>query len=123
MRNDRNRKLAALGIILLGGVDAAWADTVYSVMPFEVPGSAPWTQAVGINDSGQIVGLYDTLTAEYGFLYAGGAFTTISVPGAQTTDATGINDRGQVVGVYEYDVGNIQHINGFIDSDGALSTF
>jgi uncharacterized membrane protein len=52
---------------------------------------------VGINDAGQIVGLFDA-TGRHGFLKEGATFTTIDVPGAIATDAQGINDAGQIVG-------------------------
>lgn len=35
---------------------------------------------------------------EQGFLYVGGSFTTIDVPGFCCTSAEGINDNGQIVG-------------------------
>jgi N-acetylmuramoyl-L-alanine amidase len=56
------------------------------------------TQALGINDAGQIVGYFD-LTFRHGFLRsATGTFTTIDYPLALNTEAWGINGSGQVVG-------------------------
>jgi probable HAF family extracellular repeat protein len=52
-----------------------------------VPG-ATFTQASGINDSGQIVGVYfDIAGNEHGFLLDRGTFTTINVPGSGETSA------------------------------------
>ena len=65
----------------------------------DVPGST-LTQAFGINDRGQVVGLYSNGTSTEGFLYSGGTYTTLSVPGNSDTQAWGINDRGQIVGFY-----------------------
>jgi uncharacterized membrane protein len=57
------------------------------------PGST-YSIANGINDSGQIVGLYTTGPSpgevEYGFLLSGGSYTTIDVPGSELTIALGI---------------------------------
>jgi probable HAF family extracellular repeat protein len=39
-----------------------------------------------------------TMGGEYGFLYSGGTFTTLEVPGSFSTAAYGINDMGQIVG-------------------------
>ena len=55
---------------------------------------APYTYAYGINNKGQIVGLF----GGYGFLYSGGRYTTLSDPQGQFTQAYGINDKGQIVG-------------------------
>lgn len=62
------------------------------------PGSTA-TSHGGINDGGQIVGVFlDAGGAFHGFLLDGGAFTQFDVPGAVDTSAEGINDRGQIVG-------------------------
>jgi len=45
-------------------------------------GIAPGTSAQGINDFGQVVGSYNGNT---GFLYSGGTYTTLNVPGATHT--------------------------------------
>jgi probable HAF family extracellular repeat protein len=57
--------------------------------------------ASDINNLGHIVGCYSLCSR--GFLYSGGAFTSIDVPGAIVTQARSINDRGQIVGVYSSD--------------------
>ena len=66
-----------------------------------VPG-AILTDAYGINDAGQVVGLYiDNAGIAHGFVDTGGIYTTLDVPGASLTEAYGINDAGQVVGLYQ----------------------
>jgi probable HAF family extracellular repeat protein len=71
------------------------------------PGSA-YTEAYGINDSGQIVGYYSDGTREHGFLLDNGIYTTIDPPGSLRTEALGINDLGQIVGTY-MDAGGNYH--------------
>ena len=57
------------------------------------------TQAIGVNDAGQIVGDYfDAASVEHGFVSSGGTFTAIDFPGATATVAAGINAAGDIVG-------------------------
>lgn len=67
--------------------------------PINVPNSF-YTAALGINDSGQIVGYYTDKTGLHGFLYTGGTFLTIDVPGALSTRARAINNQGQIIGTF-----------------------
>jgi hypothetical protein len=69
---------------------------------FDFPG-AVYTVPYGINDSGDIVGLYCTTTecisngeGGQGFLLSQGVFTTIAIPGEVSTYAVGINNNGVV---------------------------
>lgn len=56
------------------------------------------TAAEGINDRGDIVGIYfDNTGPLHGFLQKNGALTTIDVPGAILAFPFEINDRGQIV--------------------------
>jgi len=48
----------------------------------------------GINNQGQVVGYGGTVS----FLFTGGQFSIISVPGSTFTSANGINNTGQIVG-------------------------
>src|SRR5713101_60962 len=77
------------------------------------------TFAYGINNAGQIVGEYfdSNSGAEVGFLYSGGAYSTLSDPsaGAVFTIANGINNAGQIAG--EYGTDTISGI-GFLYSGG-----
>lgn len=63
----------------------------------QVPGSSS-TQALGVNNNGDIVGEFSSGGEVQGFLYSGGTFQTIACPGMSTTAATGINDFGVIVG-------------------------
>src|SRR5581483_696957 len=90
------RKLL-LSACSLALVPAACAVTWTAV---DVPGATA-TQALGINKTGEIVGLYaDSAHHTHGFLDNAGIFTTIDVPGSTQTVARGINDSGMISGFY-----------------------
>jgi hypothetical protein len=75
------------------------------------------TVAFGVNNIGQVVGS----SAGSGFLYSGGSYTLLNVPGATgTTYAAGTNDAGQIAGVYS-NVGAPGH--GFLYSGGIYTPF
>src|SRR5712691_9523251 len=77
------------------------------------------TEAFGINASGQIVGLYTTVTAQHGFLLSGGTCTTLDDPSATLgTTASGVNGTGQIVGQYR----NASGLHGFLLSGGMYTT-
>ena len=61
--------------------------------------------ASGINDSGQIVGVYSAARG-HGFLLDQGSYTTLDVPGSWETYAFGFNASGQIVGWYLDGTGN-----------------
>ena len=83
----------------------------------DFPG-ATLTEANGVNDLGQVVGLYeDAANNRHGYLYDHGTFTSIDVPGATFTEAMGINDRGQIVGDYRDSAG----VHGFLDTNGTFT--
>jgi len=66
---------------------------------FDYPG-AVWTEAIDINDSGDIVGTYFDVTAAHGFKLQSGTFTNLDPPGAVGSFAETINNSGAVVGYY-----------------------
>jgi probable HAF family extracellular repeat protein len=55
------------------------------------------------------------------YLYSGGSYSTLSVPGAGITNAFGINNLGQVVGGYCLTACGVSQ--GFIYSNGSYATF
>jgi uncharacterized membrane protein len=79
------------------------------------------TQAIGINNRGQIVGFYNDSTGMHGFVDDNGRFDAINVPipGAIGTELDGVNHRGQIVGNYTTS-GGLEH--GFLDDRGAFSS-
>ena len=83
----------------------------FTFTTIDVPGS-DLTDARGINDAGQIVGMFrDGLGGVHGFLLNEGTFMTIDGPGnVQFTEAFGINNAGQIVGTFADDTG----VHGFL---------
>ena len=80
------------------------------------------TEAVGLNDRGQVVGDYrDANTGVFhGFLWDKGVFSTIDVPfpGARLTAAQGINRFGDIVGFYDDASGR----HGFLFRNGEFTS-
>jgi len=84
------------------------------------------TQAQGINNRGQIVGVYsDTSNPSItgaqlrGFLLEGGRYIRLDFPGAVTSQASDINDQGQVVGEYQAADGTF---HGYLWQQGRFQT-
>jgi uncharacterized membrane protein len=95
------------------------ADPIYSFTTINFPGASE-TAALGINNSGQIVGSFNVFSAlmTHGFLDTG-SFTTVDVPGVTGgTSASGINNRGQIVGTFAGTGGFAQ---GFLETGGSFS--
>jgi hypothetical protein len=70
---------------------------------FDVPGALTGTQPSGINDLGEITGVYgDSNGNVHGFLRkVGGEFVTFDAPNVSSgTNPTGINNQGDIVGSY-----------------------
>ncbi len=81
----------------------------YSVTNIDYPGATS-TYALGINDTGTVVGWYiDAKPSVHGFLYSNGSYRSLDYPGADGTYASGISANGQIVGWYGYNAGNIPH--------------
>ena len=80
-----------------------------------LPASPLGPSALGMNDSGTIVG-GTTTTPEQGFIFSGGAYTFFSRPGWTNTEARGVNNSGLVTGwSYETDgSGGVTASEGFI---------
>lgn len=79
------------------------------------------SQAVGIDDLGDVVGFYmPTMTTSIGFEDVGGVITTIDPFSSAFTQALGINNLGEIVGFYVDGMGT-QH--GYIDNGGVFTAF
>ena len=92
--------------------------------PYALPDSnrGAWTEAHGINDHGDIVGVYrDSNDIFHAYLFSLGAFTAFSddpVGIAGTTTPYGIDDNGDIVGSYKDNIG----LHGFLYSGGSFIT-
>ncbi len=118
--------------LLIGLSARSSAATIYAFTTFDVPGAIS-TESFGINDAGQIVGVFNNppnpgmFPLAHGFLKDGASFTTIDVPGAISTEAHGINDAGQIVGNFQDATGTHAFLKDgavftTIDVPGAIST-
>jgi hypothetical protein len=73
-------------------------DNVVTILNY--PGST-FTQALGENNVGQVVGTYnDAQGNARGFVYRNGAFRSVDVPGATSTVVNGINNGGRIAGFF-----------------------
>ena len=95
-----------VALIIFGWTVTVYADTFGFVTNgtsynlFFCPGSTN-TEALGINNAGQIVGVcVDSDYALHGFMKDGDIITPFDYSGAIETRACGINDAGQIVGTY-----------------------
>ena len=93
------------------------------------PPGALYTEALGINTAGDIVGNYSGADAhQHGFLLHKGVYTTIDFPGATDTWITAINDQGQMAGAYGTGLKQIGKLlwpvyHGFVNDNGAFTSF
>lgn len=81
-----------------GDAGFLWSGGIRTTLSF--PG-ATVTEALGLNNLGQVVGFYnDAAGNPHGFIYSGGSFTSIDDTAAPATQTTinGINNLGQIVG-------------------------
>jgi probable HAF family extracellular repeat protein len=102
------------------------------------PGGTPFIGSEKINDSGEVVGAYNsTQFSAHGFIFDNGVYTILDDPSAshnqgkgdQSDDgtfATGINDSGDVVGFYTTDqgidvTGVRASVAGFLYSGGSFT--
>lgn len=71
--------------------------TITTIDPF----GSTFTQALGVNDLGEIVGFYvDADGNQHGYIDNGGVFTSFDPPGSASTTINGLNDKGDIVGFY-----------------------
>ncbi|MEW6681846.1 MAG: HYR domain-containing protein [Nitrospirota bacterium] len=95
-----------------GGSVPQSAITGFSYTLFDYPG-ASYTEALDINNAGQVVGAYTDASGGHGFVRDGTGYTALDCAGATSTYVAGLNNVGQIVGGYQ-DAGGGQH--GFVRS-------
>lgn len=117
---DVNSKNQVTGIFLTATATAGfeWAGGTYKPIVFK--GSNNFTRALGINDSGEIVGDFLSKTDGYyhGFTDVGGKLTQYDVPGGLghfDTSLFGIDDDGDLVGAADG--------QGFVSIGGTVTIF
>jgi len=92
----------------------------------DFPG-ADLTLALGINDSGVVVGEWDILDpqgntiAYHGFLWKDGAFSDVEFPGSADTSILSINPKGEYVGLWDTDI-NAPTGHGFVYANGQFTS-
>jgi hypothetical protein len=94
-----------------GGSTESFLTTRHGVVTLSVPGASS-TEALGVNNFDEVVGVFTDSTGTHGFTWSRHAgFITIddnasnAMPG--TTTVNGVNDRGQLVGFYTDTAGNV----------------
>jgi len=111
----------AVGVLLLRVAGDAWGQVQYTVTDLgTLPGYTYESQALAINNSGQIVGSSNTDQVAEPFFYSSGTMQDLgSLPGYPNYSvATGINDNGQVVG-YAVEADGSAHA--FIYASGTMT--
>ena len=78
------------------------AKQTYRIPTWNVPvAGSTYTDILGINNLGVMVGQYNDAAGNYhGFIESGKHFTSVDVPGAAMTAIQSINDQGTAVGWY-----------------------
>ena len=80
----------SFGYLDVGGV-------ITTIDPF----GSTFTQALGVNNLGEIVGFYtDAAGDQHGYIDKGGVFTSFDPPGSASTTINGVNNLGEIVGFY-----------------------
>ena len=94
---------------------------IYTFSSLNDPSGVGGTNPFGLNDAGQIVGIYfDSGGAVHGFLLSGSSYTNIDDPlGINGTIASNINTAGQIAGDY-IDSSSTPH--GFVYTGGSYVT-
>lgn len=117
--------LFATIILLAVGFAAPPAAAQYVYTPIPGPSGNSYVQAVGVNDSGTVVGFYsDSAGHSHGFLWTGGTnYTTFDFPGAVGTFPYGINNAGVIVGTWSDSSGFCHAFSGTIGNFTTLNIF
>ena len=89
-------------------------NTMGRMIPFS-PRGVSYLQAIGVNSSEQVVGMYlDASNVWHGYRYAKGKFTSLDPVGSTGTFVWGINESGQAVG--SFSDGGPQSEHGFLSA-------
>ncbi|OGP20605.1 MAG: hypothetical protein A2054_04985 [Deltaproteobacteria bacterium GWA2_55_10] len=108
------------------GWTSDWGGAFYDgkeLLDIDYPG-AQFSQALDINNEGQVLGSYSMDGVEYkNYIYDSGEFTALDLafPGAYSTLASGFNDNGDLVGSYDPDPNSLYNSMGFIFKDNGFT--
>src|ERR1700732_956538 len=89
---------------------------IYKFATTDYPGASS-SQTTG-NANGMAVGIFGYGSGTQAFIYKGGVYSTLTVPGSTATVPYSVNGLGQIVGGY---VDNSSVIHGFVDTAGAFT--
>ena len=93
----------------------------YTPVPAYPGSTTPSTEAIAINNAGQIVGDYHATGIEWGgFLDSGGTFSQVSAFGSSYVIPIDISNNGVIVGYYVDSSGNV---HGFIQNGSTVTSF
>jgi probable HAF family extracellular repeat protein len=114
--------MAALGVAAVASTTGSASATTYTFTTINPPPGYIGSQATGINDSGQVVGRFESVGFTQGFLDTNGTITPIVVPNSVHGSVPfDINDRGQIVGGFVEDASTGYSL-GFLDTNGIFTT-
>jgi len=102
-----------------------WHGTALAVVDLGTLGTPDtYSQALGINESGQVVGVSEVFDGENynprAFLYSAGLMTDIGTLGGASATAFGINNAGQIVGTSLTATSTV-HSHAFLYSSGVMT--
>jgi probable HAF family extracellular repeat protein len=88
-----------IGSFAIGSISSAFVIRKGVFTVWDHPNAAGFTNAIGMNAAGDIVGRYrDSASVSHGYLLSNGQFTSFDYPGATFTGAAGITPDGDIVG-------------------------
>ena len=114
--------VALLATLFISAAKVSWAQWQASAFRLLNPPGASYAFALGINNSGMVVGSYTDAHGTYrGYAYDGVEYKPIVFPGATSfTQANGVNDMGTIVGDF---VGRDQLTHGFLLAGGRFARY
>jgi hypothetical protein len=109
---------AALLMVLIVSIGTALAVS-YAIQNVQFPTDPTYTQLLGIDNTGTVVGFHGAVTAQAFTLTLPNLYTNQNFPGSAQSKAAAINGASSVAGSY-VDVGGTTH--GYVNIGGTFST-